>query len=34
MESKYTIGVFIDLLKIFDAVNQKIMCGVKDGNFQ
>ena len=40
MESKYTIGVFIDLSKTFDAINQKIviekrtMYGVKDGNLQ
>ena len=40
MDRKYTIGVFIDLSKTFDAVNQKIvtekltMYGVKDGNLQ
>lgn len=40
METKYTIGVFIDLSKTFDAINQKIviekrtMYGVKDGNLQ
>ena len=40
MESNYTIGVFIDLLKVFDAVNQKLLIekleiyGVKDENLQ